>query len=91
MCSIHNNANDILVLKLDCSIWNFVAILYRTKDNSTSGLAAVNGRHLEILTSGTGSIYNSVVDFLDPENMGEAVGIFRCLSCIEPEILVPPV
>ena len=52
LCSIRNNANDILFLKRDCSIWNFVTILSRTKDISTSDLAADNGRHLEIPTSG---------------------------------------
>ena len=41
-----------LALKFDCDIWNFVAILYGTRDISTSGLAAANGRHLEIPTSG---------------------------------------
>ena len=65
-------------LKLDCSIWNFVAILSGTKDVSTSGLAAANGRHLAILTSGyMGSICNSAIDFLDPENMGEPLE-YRC-------------
>ena len=73
-------------MKLDCSIWNFVAIVYRTRDISTFGLAAANGRHLEIPTSGyESSIYNRAVDFMNLENMGEAVGI-SLLSCLEPEI-----
>ena len=58
----------------------------RTKDISTSGLEATNGRHLEIATSGyVGHIYHSAIDFLDTENMGDAAGI-SLISCPETEI-----
>ena len=50
--------------------------MYRTRDISTTGLAAANVRIFKYPLSVTlGSIYNSAFDFPESENMAVAVGI----------------
>ena len=65
------------------SRWHGVSILSRSGDISTSGLAAAILNYRHPLTSG--SIRNSTIDVLDPENMVIAVGI-SLLCILEAEI-----
>ena len=74
--------------KWGVSRWNGVAILSRSWDISTSGLAAAIFKNRLPVTSD--SIRNGAIELLDPKNGGFAVGT-ALLSCLETEIYVLPV
>ena len=68
--------------------WNGVAIWSRSEDMSTSGLAAAIFKCRLPVTSG--SIRDSAVELVDPENRGLAIGT-ALISGLEAEIYLLPV
>jgi hypothetical protein len=83
-----NELVDLVYLPTCIGLWNFDAIEYRTRDTTTSGLAAaILCFRCRSMSEGVGDESD---DLVDPENLCVGFGI-STLSSIEREIQLLPV